>query len=272
MNMRKDNKAILCEYKNSSYLIEQISVVESFLNDFSFLIMGRDNIVCKNYIFSLQRILNSSQATLGNIIQCCKCFCIADAYTLLRKYRDDLFFCLYLVLYDVNIKSGTTKYTNRMETNIEQWCKNSLNNLHISEVLATIGSSDCLKETVRKYGLQKSFNQIGAHLNNYTHGNGYLFYNSNACLLDEKDLENQLFNVVSTAQYITTTFLLLLVLCSPQYIMSTDYIDHLEFGQTPPDGSQYWVAPFVVEFFKNNVEMIDKNCYEYLKETTCMEW
>ena len=272
MCMRNTNKSILRERENSLNLIEQLRGLESFLDDFNFLIFGRDNIVCKNYVFSLQRILNSAQATLGNVVECCKCFCLADAYTLLRKYRDDLFFCLYLVNYDVNIKAGRIYSTSKMENNIDQWCKNRLSNLNISEVLATIGSSEKLKGAVRKYGLQKSFEEIGKILNNYTHGNGYLFYNSNACLLDEKDLENQLFNVVSTAQYITTTFLLLLVLCSPQYIMSTDYIDHLEFGQTPPDGSQYWVAPFVVEFFKNNVEMIDKNCYEYLKETTCMEW
>jgi CRISPR/Cas system-associated endoribonuclease Cas2 len=271
MNMRKENKAILCEYKTASYLIEQISVVEAFLDDLSFLVVGRDNIVCKNYIFSLQRILNSSQATLGNVVECCKCFCLADAYTLLRKYRDDLFFCLYLVTYDVNIKGGITKSTSKMETNIEQWCENNLSNLNISEVLSTIGSSDSLKDAVRKYGFQKNFERIGKLLNNYTHGNGYSFYNCRAGSLDEKNIEKQLTDIVSTAQYITTTFLFLLVLCSPQYIMSTDYIDHLEFGQTPPEGSQYWVAPFVVKFFKNNVNMIDESCYEYLRETTYME-
>ena len=53
--------------------------------------------------------------------------------------------------------------------------------------------------------------------------------------------------------------------------MSTDYIDYLEVGQTPPEGSQYWVAPFVVNFLKNNVEMIDKNCYEYLKDNIMFE-
>ena len=271
MNMRNENKAIVLKCKNTSHLIEQLNVIESFLDDFSFLIFGRDHIVCKKYIFSLQRIINSSQATLGSIIECCNCFCLADAYTLLRKYRDDLFFCLYLVTYDVNVKIGMAQNKNKMETNIEQWCKNSLSNLNISEVLATSGTSDNLKDAVRKYGLQKSFDQIGKLLNNYTHGNGYLFYNSNAWSLDENDIEKQINDIVSTARYITTTFLFLLILCSPQYIMSTDYIDYLEVGQTPPDGSQYWVAPFVVNFLKNNVEMIDKNCYEYLKDNTCME-
>lgn len=231
---------------------------------------GRDNIICKNYAFSLQKILKSSQATLGNIIECCKYFCLADAYTLLRKYRDDLFFGLYLVTYEVSEKQEVSKNTRKMERNIEQWCKNSLGDLHISEVLSAIGTSERLQEVVYKYNLQKSFGQISAHLNNYVHGNGFSFYNASVYSFEEENIENQLADVVSTVRYITITFLVLLVLCSPHYIMSTDYIDHLEFGQTPPDGSQYWVAPFVAEYLKANIEMIDKSCYNYLKENTCM--
>ena len=268
--MRNTNRSILHDCKNTLKLIKQFSELESFLNDFNFLIFGRDSIVCRNNVFSLQTILNSALATLGNIIECCKCFCLADAYTLLRKYRDDLFFCLYLVTYDTNIKLEITKNTNKMENNIERWCKNNLNDLNISEVLSTVGTSDNLKDAVYKYSLQISFNKIGTHLNNYTHGNGYNFYNVNAVAFDKKYIEKQLSDVESTARYITTTFLFLLVLSSPLYIMSTDYIDSLELGQTPPNGSQYWVAPFIVEFFKNNIDMIDKNCYKYLKENTCM--
>lgn len=269
-NMRNTNNTTLNKSNDVLELIEQINSLETLLSDFSFLIFGRDNIICKNYVFSLQTILNSSQATLGNIIECCKCFCLADAYTLLRKYRDDLFFCLYLVTYDVNIKLQINRNTNKMEANIEQWCKNNLSNLNISEVLLTIGTSVNLKEAVCKYDLQASFDKIGKHLNNYTHGNGHSFYNTKAWLLNESDIEKQINDIVCTAKYITITFLFLLVLCAPQYIMSTDYIDYLDFGQTPPDGSQYWVAPFIVNFFKNNIDMIDENCYEYLKENTCM--
>lgn len=269
--MRNNNRAILNKSESIQNLFKQFESLESFIDNFSFLVFGRDNIICKNYVFFLQRILCSSQATLGNIIECCKCFCLADAYTLLRKYRDDLFFSLYLVNYDVNIKNGITKRMNKIETNIEQWCKNNLSNLNISEVLATIGSSDRIKDAVRQFDLQKSFDQIGTQLNNYTHGNGYSFYNSNVVWVDAVDTEKQIKEIVSTAHYITVTFLFLLVLCSPHYIMSTDYIDHLELGRTPPEDSQYWVAPFVVEFFKNNIGMIDENCYEYLKGNTCMD-
>lgn len=269
--MRNNNKSILHKCNSTLNSIEQCKKLESFLKRFNFLIFGRDNIVCKNYVFSLQNILNSSQATLGNIVECCKCFCLADAYTLLRKYRDDLFFCLYLVTYDVKVRLQIDRSRNKMEANIVQWCKNNLSNLNISEVLFTIGTSENLKEAVFKYDLQNSFDKIGKHLNNYTHGNGYSFYNVNAYSLDEENIKRQLNDVVFTAQYITMTFLFLLILCSPQYVMATDYIDYLELGQTPPDESQYWVEPFVIEFLKNNIKMIDENCYEYLKENTCMD-
>ena len=53
-----------------------------------------------------------------------------------------------------------------MEANIEQWCKNNLSNLNISEVLLTIGTSVNLKEAVCKYELQTSFDKIGKNLNN----------------------------------------------------------------------------------------------------------
>ena len=41
---------------------------------------------------------------------------------------------------------------------------------------------------------------------------------------------------------------------------------------TPPEGSQYWVAPFITEFFRNNIELIDESCLEYLKDNTTMEF
>lgn len=53
--------------------------------------------------------------------------------------------------------------------------------------------------------------------------------------------------------------------------MSTDYIDALDFGEVPEEGSQYWVAPFVSDFINKNGKLLDENCKEYLKEITGME-
>lgn len=268
--MRNTNKAFLCEHPEYLSLLDALNALEEFFDDFGFLVMGRDMILCKQYAFSLQIIFNSAQATLGSIIECCKCYCLADAYTLLRKYRDDLFFCLYLVVYNASSKSEATETTKEVENSIERWCKNNLSNLKISKVLSTISSTDGLQEAIKKYSLRESFSKIGRKLNDYVHGNGYTYYNTNVCLLSGKSIEKQLEELTCTARYTTATFLFLLALCSPQYIMATDYIDYLEMGQVPPDDSQYWVAPFIVEFLKNNIALIDQNCYQYLKENIYM--
>ena len=43
-------------------------------------------------------IATSCELTADSIISCCESGCMADAYSLLRKYRDDLFFYLYIVV------------------------------------------------------------------------------------------------------------------------------------------------------------------------------
>lgn len=77
---------------------------------------------------------------------------------------------------------------------------------------------------------------------------------------------------VDDMKYITVTFLFLLILCSPLSIMSTDYIDFLDFRENPPEDSQYWVAPFIEEFISKNINLIDENCHRYLKENTDMQF
>ena len=40
----------------------------------------------------------------------------------------------------------------------------------------------------------------------------------------------------------------------------------------PPEDSQYWVAPFITEFFRKNLDLIDKNGIAYLSEKTNMQF
>ena len=70
----------------------------------------------------------------------------------------------------------------------------------------------------------------------------------------------------------TVVFLLLLALCSPALVMAEDYIDYLDMKATPPENSQYWVAPFVDEFIKENLPLIDKNCLGYLRNNAMMQF
>lgn len=269
----KSNYSQIAENVECQKTILEFVKIEKFLSEFGFLSFGRDFILCQEKVFSLQRLAISVELTAGSIISCCKAGCMADANSLLRKFRDDMFFYLYIQVYDSIIKSGKdSPKALEMEHNIQKWIENNLSNLQISAVMKAIGTEPRVQEAVKKYGLQSYFSKVGHRLNNYVHGNGISYYNCQITAYNPKELNKQLSETLRDMRFITVFFLFLLTLCSPLSIMSTDYTDYLDFDMAPPEGSQYWVAPFVTQFFKENLNLIDENCMAFLKNETCMSF
>ena len=267
------NKKFIVKNDECKRIITELEKLEIFLDDMTLLSFGRDYILCGTRTFSLHMVLNSLELTMGNIISCCENASIADANSLLRKYRDDIFFYLYVLVYDSNLKRDiTSQVCKEMALKITDWINNELKNFNINQVLKAIANSDDLKDAVEKYNLKKSFSEIGVHLNNYVHSNGKKYYNQVAFTYEPDELLSELKNIVNNAKYITVVFIFLLTLCSPHLIMADDYIDYLDFGETPPKGSQYWVAPFVERFVKDNITLIDKSCFDYLKDYSAMQF
>lgn len=271
--IRKINIEIARENSECQQIIGRLKEIEHFLEQFGFLTFGRDfvvkNIGQKIKYFSVNGLMTSVELTMGNIISCCESVCIADANTLLRKYRDDLFFYLYISTYNnLNVGSAQAK---SMEIQITKWLKNELADFQIGQVLKAIVSVPKLQDAAIKYHLKESFQKIGENLNNYVHGNGYAFYNRNANGYREKEIEIELRRIENNARYMTIVFLMLLIIISPLSAMSTDYTDYLECGDIPPEEALYWIAPFVDRFVKENISLIDANCLEYLRENTDMQ-
>lgn len=263
-SIRQLNQKMIAQDLECQKIIAEMRTVEKFLSDFGFLAFGRDFVFCGKYTFSLQMISTAFELTAGSIISCCESGCIADAYSLMRKYRDDLFFYLYIVVYDsCNKLDGKSPETDQMEANIERWINNNLDDLHIGTVLQAIGQSSRVRNAVQKYNLKSYFDALGERLNNYVHSNGIAFYNRNVNAYQGKTLQRRLEALQKDLRSITITFLFLLALISPLSIMSTDYVDYLDFNETPPEGSQYWVAPLVTKFFQANLDLIDDSCMKY---------
>ena len=267
---RHCNRQYISQNKECERIILEMKEVEEFVSDFGTLSFGRNIAFCGRNLIPLQLIMNGSELTLGSVISCCESGCMADAYSLLRKYRDDLFFYLYIVVY--NTLDRETNNATKMEANIERWIKNNLKDLKISDVLTAIGRSAQVEDAIQEYNLKDYFASIGDRLNDYVHSNGVSFYNQSVYTYRGHTLQKQMHVLLEDMNAITITFLFLLSLCSPLSIMSTDYVDHLEFNKTPPDESQYWVAPFVNDYFKKNAHLIDKSCIEYLRKKTLMQF
>ena len=268
-NVHRNNRVSILKNDSCINTINEIKRIGRFIEQLSYLEFGRDYIICKKYSFSLHKILTSTELTIGSIICCCESGCISDANILLRKYRDDLFFYLYLLVYDKEYKDGNN--VEKMQSQIVEWIENSLSNLHISQIFKIIGNSSKLNDAILKFNMKNRLSFIGQKLNNYTHSNGYSFYNYYINSYKEDELSTELKSLVDDIKYITISFIFLATLCSPGFIMSNDYIEYLECNEVPPEGSQYLVAPFIVDFIKENIELIGDNCYEYLTSNTCMK-
>lgn len=270
ISIRKKNKFDVLHSEKCDELINKLKAIETFLEDMQYLSVGRNYVHCEKFAFSLQRVLISAGLTMGSIISCCESACIADAYSLLRKYRDDLFFYLYVSVYDADKAfDDKSKRIKDMKDNILKWLEDGLNNFNSNFLLKSISTSPVLSDSVVKFELKQSFDNISTRLNNYVHSKGYSYYNMSYIVY--KDFSASLESLINDAEYITTSFLFLLILNSPLSIMSTDYIDYCECGQIPPEASQYLVAPFVEKFINLHIKMIDDNCLAYLRENTSMQ-
>jgi hypothetical protein len=52
---------------------------------------------------------------------------------------------------------------------------------------------------------------------------------------------------------------------------SSDYLDYLDAGQTPPSGCENWVSPFVQEIFDNVLKKYRPDLAELVKNNSQME-
>lgn len=272
----EQNRNEVLKDKNICCLLETLTEIRDFLNEFGYLTFGRNlSIVRIAGVINGDIALDSAARTMDSIRYCSMNGNFADAYTLLRKFRDDLFYYVYLLAVADN--SDFTQFVKSHELsadekNIWDWVHNKQKDLHIGSVLKYIASHPSTKKAIKMFGLRESFDKIADNLNNYVHSNGYSFYNEPySRLIAKQKVEEKCNELSRTAIYITITFLFLVVLIYPLLIMSYDYIDYLDCGDVPPEDSQYWVAPFVSEFLNRHKDVLDKNILSYLKENTKMQ-
>jgi len=258
------------------HLDESLAELRDFLNQLGYLAFGRDMLVFRRIgPVDGSVILGSATRTMESIRYCCLNANFADAYSLLRKYRDDLLY--YVFLFAVSDDCDLMQFVNIDELKDEEkkildWVHNQQKDLHISYVLQVIASRPSVGAAVKKFNLKDSFINLGDKLNDYVHSNGRSFYNESYERLSiRKEIKDKCEEFCEAATYITVVFIFLSVLINPLYIMSSDYVDYLDCGEIPPEGSQYWVAPFVLEFMNKHKDVLDEKWVEYLRENTEME-
>ena len=171
---------------------------------------------------------------------------INDAYALLRKYYDSAVINVYSNLY---LKDNFS---------IEKFIVEKINNwLQSKEKLPDyrvmsqyIRASERLKPiNDLLYGDDK-YKRLRDRCNDHTHYNFYrhVMLNDNEIHIENRGQLLERFR--RDTQDIFTFHLGYVFFLNDHYMMSSDHLDALECGMQPEENSQYWVAPFIQDIFR----------------------
>lgn len=236
--------------------------------------------------------------TLETIDFCCHRNVYSDAYTLIRKVRDDLMQYLFVMnviqhkhgLTDEEAKEFATDPESILkmveldwtilasgerktdaELAMEKWIYNMLekseNNKDRRQFFDTSKYKDYLISNNEKVKyifdefLTDKWLEEDRKLNNYVHANGIRFVMDNYIFQDQKKQKDK--ELIETLQNITDIFLSLLSVIDSIKFHSSDYLDALEMNMKPSEGSQYWVCPLIVEYMNDR---FDKKLLQYIQD------
>lgn len=191
---------------------------------------------------------------------------VNDAYSLFRKYFDSTIINIYTNLY---LEDNCT-LENFIVTQIENWYKGKEQIPLFRTMSKYIKDSPKLKEITELLEKDQLYKSIRDRCNDHTHYNYYY----NLLLNAGKNRLSEHSKVLYTlSQDLTAVFVqhfAYLFYFKDHYMMSTDYVDHLDCGLEPPDDSQYWVAAFVQEAFDKWIKLNRPDIADAIKTKTCM--
>lgn len=236
--------------------------------------------------------------TLEIIDFCCHRNAYSDAYTLIRKFRDDLMQYLF-VLNVIQNKQGLTDEEYKefqlepesmmkmigldisilisgerktdAEYAMEKWIYNILENsenakdrkeyFDTSKYRTYLVSNNEKVKYVFENFLVDKWKREDRKLNNYVHTNGIKYLKDNYVYQCEKQKKDN--ELIETLQNITDIFLSLLAIIDSIKFHSSDYLEALEMDMEPLEGSQYWVCPIIVEYMNDR---FNKELLRYIQE------
>jgi len=253
------------DYKKHS-IFKQLEDYASYCGSLSNSIMSFVTLGTQAVINLDTYLYSSIRGTLESIKTILENGRINDAYALLRKYHEVVVINAYVMVFleeDLNVE-------NYFENRINNWLqgKESLPEYRI------------MMQVIRKYKPLKAINELLYITDEYKElrdrCNNNLHYNFfENVLLNDNEIYNvkriSVLNVLS--QDLKAIFILHFIYTfslAGHYMGSSDHLEYLEMGQTPPDDSQYWVAPFIKETFDSIIKPNRPDLAEELLKSTFM--
>lgn len=253
------------DYQNHpvfAQLEHYISFYESLAYSVFSFIPGGTSAICN--IDS--NVYSSMQGTLASIHTILHAGKINDAYALLRKYYDAAIINIYSNLY----LEDHFSIENFVVQHIENWL-NGTDRLPeyrvMSQYIRTSHRVTPISEVI--YGDER-YKQLRDRCNDHTHYNFYYNLRLNDIEVDLSTRLKALDVFASDVRDVMILHVAYLFFAKEFYMASDDYIGCLDCGVTPEPDSQYWVAPFVQDFFDHVVTLYRPDIAARIRENTSM--
>ena len=229
---------------------------------FSFATRGTSSIInIDTYLYS------SIQGTLESIRLVLIHGKINDAFALTRKYYDSAIINVYSNLYlqeNFSIK-------NFVVSKINNWLHNKEKLPDYRLMSEYIRKSEKLEAINKLLFSDERYKKTRNRCNDHTHYNFYEYVLLNDSEIYAKNRHEALNSLSEDLKNIFVLHLAYMFFLNNHYMMSSDYVDCLDFGMTPEEDSQYWVAPFVQEIFDSVLKKERPDVVTMIKECSKMQ-
>lgn len=285
--------------------IKELEDISMILSGISYNMLSAPSVSASDkgtYFLSGESII-ASENTIKSIDFCCQRGHFADAFTLARKYRDDVIQYVFITQVidnmsglsdeEINAYCGKDlsvgnllqtieknldilrKGTNKTDTElaVELWIYGSLEEekhflerkkfFDTAKYIGKLTEDIRMKELMEKY-LKNVWKQTDRTLNNYVHGNGYRYIVDNYS--SDRNYGERKQKLIETLRNITSIFVSILSIVAPNMIQSSDYRDDIECGYIPREGCQYWVMPMIVEYMDEFFPQIHPGLLQFLED------
>lgn len=247
-------------------------------------------VFCIKDMVDIDRIMfGSIKGTITSIETLLNIGSLNDAFALVRKYEDAVITNIYVdLLLDKKHQANMDSLMNYKEFVISEMFDNEINkwvyepdkfNLKATEY--KIDKFERVKELNEIFNLNNKKNDSTSEFakftlrqfcNNNMHYNAlkYFLYNDKDIIDTNKFRVKLLDKIYQAMTNIFIVHFSYMFVINPEYYNASDYVDHLECGKTPPDGSENWVASLVQDlvdkYIKRRIDL-----YKYLKECNWLE-
>jgi|SRR5690554_1695971 len=226
-------------------------------------------------MLDLSILFYNCKSTLYSFRKCIEVINISDALTLFRKFKDDFLLFIYFVKLgspndsDYNTKEKLKLWNDYYE-DANSWANNTMGNVYYSKIIKLLKTEPKIKKLDDETKCFEFIINLTKKLNNFAHSNGRSFINNYNPIYNKQKIL-KLLNYINEQFNMVCSFLLtILFTISPHYLMSSDYIDYKDAGSEPPEGSQYWIAPYFQEYFDNKLYKSNPSLKKFLIDNTCM--